>query len=253
MTRLRKFHRIWVAWKRDRTFPPAHNHYISLSLLSVCFGAADLCVYGALSCQLISCLRRSLNRTCGSRGPRTRRPTNFLASCAGLKSSPSPQWVWGACVPARPPNQMRICSLAQRQSIWFVHLSCIDSRVDAGVQLPRLTTGHVRSRPEGPHWFTKPSLKPVSTENSYTAQIQQSSLTVDFPVIELSGLLYWNPVDDGTVWLWQTDFSDYCSTWSTSPLHPTAATLKMQCFSSCFDWLKCCTGVPVPGLGVLCW
>lgn len=40
----------------------------------------------------------SLDRTCGSRGRRTRRPTNFLASCAGLKSSQSPQWVRGpAC------------------------------------------------------------------------------------------------------------------------------------------------------------
>lgn len=86
-----------------------------------------------------------LNRTCGLRGLRTRQPTNFLASCAGLKSSQSPWWAWRACVPGRPPNQMRSCSLAQRQSMWFVHLSCIDSRVDAGVPLPRPTSGHVLS------------------------------------------------------------------------------------------------------------
>lgn len=121
---------------------------------------------------LILYLCHFVNRTCGLRGPRTQQLTNFLASSAGLKWSQSPQWVWETCVPGRCPNQMGICSLAQRQSIWFVHLSCIDSRVDAALPLPRLTTGHVLSLPEGPHWFTKHSLKPISTGNSYTAQIQ---------------------------------------------------------------------------------
>lgn len=59
----------------------------------------------------------SFDRTCGLRGPRTQQPTNFLAYCAGLKSSQSPRWVWRACVPGRPPNQTRSCSLAHRQSI----------------------------------------------------------------------------------------------------------------------------------------
>lgn len=80
--------------------------------------------------------------------------------------------LWRACVPSRHPNQMRICSLAQRQSIWFVHLSSIGSCVDAGMPPPRRTTGHVHSLPEGPHWFTKHLLEPVFTENSYTAKIQ---------------------------------------------------------------------------------
>lgn len=37
--------------------------------------------------------------------------------------------------------------------MWFVHLSSID----AGVPLPGLTTGHVLSLPDGPHWFTRHS------------------------------------------------------------------------------------------------
>lgn len=62
-------------------------------------------------------------RTCGSKGPHSQRRTNFLASCAGLKSSRSPRWVRKALVPSRPSNQMRLRSFALKQSIWLDHLS----------------------------------------------------------------------------------------------------------------------------------
>lgn len=58
------------------------------------------------------CVCLCVCRTCGLREPRTLQRTNFLASCAGLKSSQSPLWVWRACVPSKAPNQMRICRLA---------------------------------------------------------------------------------------------------------------------------------------------
>lgn len=195
--------------------------------------AANVCCVCKVLCHVSWFLRSVLNlchfvnRTCGLRGPHMPQHTNFLASCAGLKSSQSPQWVWRACVPGRPPNQMRICSLAQRQSIWFVHLSCIDSRVDAGVPLPRLTTGHVLSLPEGPHWFTEHSSKPVSTENSYTAQTQledSSELThCWFSCNRITWIaLLEKPVDERMVWLQQmTSVFTVALGMGALPLHPT--------------------------------
>ncbi len=175
-----------------------------------------------------------------------RQHTNSLASCAGLKSSQSPQWVWRTCVPGRLPNQMRICSLAQRQSIWFVHLSCIDSRVDTGVPLPRLTSGHVLSLPEGPHWFTKP----VSTENSYTAQTQleeSSELThCWFPCNRITWIAvlktrWW---EDGLTAT--NDLSVYCSAWNghiSAPSHWNCIKISLL-----FWLIKMLVGCPRFGL-----
>lgn len=137
-----------VGWKKTSfcAFPSFsvvwHKDSISVCLHRLVMSVEFLCrrSWGFL----ISPLCTSLNRTCGSKGPRTRQPTNFPASCAGLKSSQSPQWVWGACALGRPPNQIRIRSLAQRQSIWFVHFSCIDSRVDVRRASPQ-TNGRARS------------------------------------------------------------------------------------------------------------
>lgn len=149
------------------------------------------------------------HRTCGSRGRRTRQPTNFPASCAGSKSNQCPRWVWrrrggaggGCCVPGSRPNQMRSRSLAQRQSMWFVHLSRIDGRVEVGVPLPRLRQGTFPSAcPRGPPSIPPALLKRLKIVTRHKHNQQQLEVgaggrvggfgTVDFPAIELPGLLH---------------------------------------------------------------
>lgn len=78
-----------------------------------------------------------------------------------------------------PPNEMRSCSLAHRQSMWFVHLSCMDRLVYTSVTLPRLTARHSFSLPLSLSFCT-PGLPLISpntlstTKNSCRAQTQLS-------------------------------------------------------------------------------
>lgn len=101
----------------------------------------------------------------------------------GIQTPRNPALVWSQVgvygAYEGPPNELRSCSLAHSQSIWFVHLSCIDRLVDASVTLPRPTAGHVFPLslsfcPGARIDFTQHSFKPSSTKNSYTAQTQLS-------------------------------------------------------------------------------
>lgn len=105
----------------------------------------------------------------------------------GIQTPRNPALVWSQVgvygAYEGPPNELRSCSLARRQSIWFVHLSCIGRLVDTSVTLPRPTAGHVFPLslslslsfcPGACIDFTQHSFKPSSTKNSYAAQTQLS-------------------------------------------------------------------------------